>query len=126
MDGIVTRQNCTPTAALSSNGICGNATFTNGVADKTGLVETVDDEVGWELNGQVTYSYNKHVSLTMAAAVFWPGDGAEVVAQCINAGSACGDLPEDFDPGDPEFEKLTNDRADDEAFNLEVELMVAF
>ena len=131
VDGIVTRQNCTPTAATSGNATCSNATFTNGVADETGLVETVDDEVGWELNGQVTYSYNKHVSLTLAAAVFWPGDGAEVVAQCINATHAgaevkCGELPEDFDPGDPEFDRLTNSRADDEAFNIDVELMVAF
>ena len=130
VDGIVTRQNCSATEAASGAGVCSNAAFTNGVADETGLVETVDDEMGWELNGQVTYIYNKHVTLTIAAAVFWPGDGAEVVAQCFNAGSqletSCGELPEDFEELGDDFEKLTNDRADDEAFNIEVELLVQF
>ncbi|MCH7646487.1 MAG: hypothetical protein IH788_04740 [Nitrospinae bacterium] len=109
---------------------CPNIALTNAEAGSSGIVETVDDEVGWELNGQVTYSYNKHVTLTIAAAVFWPGDGAEVVAQCINAGSqletSCGELPEDFVLGEDDFEELTNSRADDEAFNLEMELMVQF
>ena len=67
------------------------------------------------------------------AAVFWPGDGAEVVAQCANAagggwfldGAAAGGC----DPGldaDDESLSITNGRADDEAFNTEVELNVEF
>ena len=116
VDGIVTTTNCVPTPATAGAGVCSNGTFTNGVADATGLIETVDDEVGWELNGAITYSYNKHVTLTISAAVFWPGDGAEVVAQCHNAGDDCGDLGVD----------ITNERADDEAFNTAVELMVQF
>ncbi len=131
VDGIVTTTNCVPTPATAGAGVCSNATFTNGVADATGLIETVDDEVGWELNGAITYSYNKHVTLTISAAVFWPGDGAEVVAQCINAvskvdgvASHIGDPVTGCDPG--EDGEITNDRADDEAFNIEVELMVQF
>ncbi|MCZ6660216.1 MAG: hypothetical protein O6916_02165 [bacterium] len=114
MDGMVTTKNCIPTEASSGAGVCSNSFFTNGVADGTGLVETVDDEIGWELNGQLTYNYNKHVTLTVSGAVFWPGDGAEVVAQCFNAGPKCGDGT------------LTNDRADDEAINTEVELLIEY
>ena len=73
------------------------------------------------------------MTLTISAAVFWPGDGAEVVAQCANAagggwfldGAAAGGC----DPGldrDDEPLSITNERADDEAFNMEVELNVEF
>ena len=131
VDGMVTRVNCGEAVAIGVD--CPNATFTNGVPDSSGLISSVDDEVGWELNGAVTYSYNKHVTLTISAAVFWPGDGAEVVAQCANAagggwfldGAAAGGC----DPGldvDDEPISIRNGRADDEAFNTEVELNVEF
>ena len=74
----------------------------------------MDDYIGCDLNGELTYNYNKHVTLTISGAVFWPGDGAEVVAQCFNAGPKCGDGT------------LTNDRADDEAINTEVELLIEY
>ncbi|MCH7768557.1 MAG: hypothetical protein IH828_06425 [Nitrospinae bacterium] len=125
-DGIVTTVNCDGSAD------CPNTTFTNAVADSSGLVTTIDDEVGWELNGQVTYTYNKHVTLTMAAAVFWPGDGAEQVAQCINAIDSQGSvnstpahIGSPITGCSPKGE-ITNERGDDEAFNIEVELLVQF
>ena len=88
-DGIVTTTNCGDVDGPSLGLDCPNATFTNGIPGKRedlnkGLTTGIDDEVGWELNGQVTYAYNKHITLTMAAAVFWPGDGAELLAQCTN------------------------------------------
>lgn len=136
LDGMIRRGTCTPSPALSEAGVCSNGTFTNGTAgnienDTDGLVTTVDDEVGWELNGAVTYSYNKHVTLTMSAAVFWPGDGAEVVGQCINAidslgaDSAPAHIGSPITGCNPEGD-ITNERADDEAFNIEVELIVQF
>ncbi|MCH7923359.1 MAG: hypothetical protein IH975_10040 [Nitrospinae bacterium] len=173
IDGMVSRSNCLPSETRSTEGICSNGIFTNGVAseapalgkkidedDESGLVTTIDDEVGWELNGQVTYAYNKHVTLTIAAAVFWPGDGAEILAQCINASTGIERRDDDHDPiqagntilnetvrgtkgCDPRHthedstgdltesgtkfrSDVTNERADDEAFNIEVELMVQF
>ena len=112
---------------------CPNATFTSGVpgteeALNTGLVTTIDDEVGWELNGMVTYSYNKHVTLTMAAAVFWPGDGAEVLAQCSNfaKGKKTGCDPGINEDDEDKQLRVTNSRADDEAVKVAVELMVQY
>ncbi|MCH7923183.1 MAG: hypothetical protein IH975_09150 [Nitrospinae bacterium] len=136
-DGIVTTVNC-PTDPATGGALlstCPNTTFTNAIAHDpsdpttTGLVTTIDDEVGWELNGQVVYSYNKHVTLTIAAAVFFPGDGAEVLAQCANAistgsnGTGC-DLGVDPVTGDAIIP--SNERANDEAVKLAVELMVQF
>ena len=76
----------------------------------------------------VTYEYNKHVRLVVSAAVFWPGDGAGVVAQCANAagggwlldGPAAGGC----DPGVDGA--IANERADDEAINIDTELKVQF
>ncbi len=106
------------------------------MADGNGLISSVDDEVGWELNGAVTYSYNKHVTLTISAAVFWPGDGAEVVAQCANnagggwllggqAQNGCAD-PVTGVNGSDIVAVSGIGRADDEAFNVETELTVEF
>ncbi|MEE9520041.1 MAG: hypothetical protein V3V93_07250, partial [bacterium] len=82
----------------------------------------------WELNGQVTYAYNKHVTLTMAAAVFWPGDGAEVLAQCANFAKGKHDVG--CDPGIDEEEdsqlRITNDRGDDEAVTIKTELLIQY
>jgi hypothetical protein len=106
------------------------------VADGNGLISTVDDEVGWELNGAVTYSYNKHVTLSITAAVFWPGDGAEIVAQCANnagGGYLIGGAAQNgcIDPGGAingaDISTVAGiARANDEAFNTEVELAVQF
>jgi hypothetical protein len=145
--GIVSRTFCAPTRDSSEKGTCSNAVFSNGVADGRGLISTVDDEVGWELNATVTYDYNRHVSLRIAAAVFWPGDGAEVVAQCANAAPrdnnnllngiagqiGCGGtgftvsgVPGVF-PGGSEIESVAGiGRADDEAVNIDAELKVEF
>jgi hypothetical protein len=147
-DGIVTTVNCGDTGGPGPTGpvlglTCPNTTFTNAIPHDpldpttTGLVTTIDDEVGWELNGAVTYSYNKHVTLTMAAAVFWPGDGAEVLAQCVNASinnekktktgsTQAGRLGCDLGTASTEAMVIPNERGDDEAFNVEVELMVQF
>ncbi|MDA2915931.1 hypothetical protein MYX64_03685 [Nitrospinae bacterium AH_259_B05_G02_I21] len=134
--GIVTTNTCTPTQTQSQAGTCSNSNFTNGVADATGLISTVDDEVGWEINGAVTYDYNKHVRLTISVAVFFPGDGAEVVAQCANnagGGFLINGNAQDgcLDPGatinGADISTVAGiARADDEAFNTEVELMVQF
>ena len=136
VNGIVSTTTCTPTQTLSQQGVCSNANFTNGVADGNGLISTVDDEIGWELNGAVTYSYNKHVTFTVSAAVFWPGDGAEVVAQCANNAGGGWLLGEGAQNGcaDPASGVNGQDivtvggisRADDEAFNVETELTVEF
>jgi hypothetical protein len=140
LDGMVSTVNCVgsgggaPDQTSSQQGVCSNSNFTNGVADGSGLISTVDDEVGWEVNGQVTYDYNKHVSLRLSAAVFFPGDGAEVVAQCANAsggGFLLGEAAADgCGQGTIEGIEISTvagiARADDEAFNTEVELMVTF
>jgi hypothetical protein len=106
------------------------------VADGNGLISTVDDEVGWELNGAVTYLYNRNIQLTISAAAFWPGNGAEVVAQCANNagggyllnGAAMNGC---VDPGGTingaDISSVAGiSRANDEAFNTEVELVVQF
>jgi hypothetical protein len=137
VNGMVTTSSCgTPTQTQSQSGVCSNSNFTNAVADGSGLLSTVDDEVGWEVNGQVTYDYNKHVRLTISAAVFFPGDGAEVVAQCANnagGGYLLGGAAQNgcVDPGGTingaDISTVAGiARADDEAFNTEVELMVQF
>ncbi|MDV2496009.1 MAG: hypothetical protein RX316_07345 [bacterium] len=140
INGMVTTTTCNnggvPTQTSSQQGVCSNSNFTNAVSDGSGLVSTVDDEVGWEINGQVTYDYNKHVSLRLSAAVFFPGDGAEVVAQCANnagGGYLLGQGAQNgcVDPGGTingiEISTVAGiARADDEAFNTEVELMVQF
>ncbi len=105
-------------------------------AGRSTLISTVDDELGWEINGAVTYSYNKHVTLTVSAAVFFPGDGAEVVAQCANnagGGWLLGGAAQNgcVDPGGTingiEISTVAGiARADDEALNTEVELNVEF
>ncbi|MFQ6672155.1 MAG: hypothetical protein ACE5KY_02550, partial [Candidatus Tectimicrobiota bacterium] len=79
--------------------------------------------------------------LTISAAVFWPGDGAEVVAQCANAAGGGYLLGGDAQNGcvddasvaaatainGKDIQEIAGiARADDEAFNTEVELMVAF
>ncbi|MDV2494929.1 MAG: hypothetical protein RX316_01800 [bacterium] len=141
VDGMVTTVNCTPSQTASQQGTCSNDNFTNGVADGSGLVSTVDDEVGWELNGSVSYYYTPRVWLTVSAAVFWPGDGAEVVAQCANAAGggwllaggghgheAAGGTGASQGCGDGINISTVSGiaRADDEAFNIEAELMVHF
>ena len=138
VDGMVSTNNCIPNKTLSQQGVCSNANFTIGVADGTGLVSSVDDEVGWELNGAVTYEYNQHVMLTLSAAVFWPGDGATAVAQCANAAAETGDYgwlvggdAQDgcgaASGGGAQITTLSGiSRADDEAFNVEAELFVEF
>jgi hypothetical protein len=134
VDGMVTTVNCTPTQTLSQQGVCSNNNFTSAVADGSGLISTVDDEVGWELNGATTYRYNKHVRLTVSAAVFFPGDGAEVVAQCANNAGGGFLLGENANNGCAsssidgiEISTVAGiARADDEAFNTEVELKVEF
>jgi hypothetical protein len=136
VNGMVTTNTCTPTQPQSQAGVCSNSNFTSAVADGTGLISTVDDEVGWEINGAVTYDYNKHVRLTISAAVFFPGDGAEVVAQCANnagGGFLISGNAQDgcLDPGGTingaDISTVAGiARADDEAFNTEVELMVQF
>jgi hypothetical protein len=136
VDGMVTTNNCVPNQTQAQQGVCANSNFTSAVADGSGLISTVDDELGWEINGQVTYSYNKHVTLTVSAAVFFPGDGAEVVAQCANnagGGWLLGGAAQNgcVDPGGTingiEISTVAGiARADDEAFNTEVELNVEF
>jgi hypothetical protein len=136
VDGIVSTTNCVPNQTASQQGVCSNSNFTNGVADGNGLISTVDDEIGWELNGAVTYSYNKHVTLTISAAVFWPGDGAEVVAQCANnagGGYLLGGQAQNgcvSPAGGINGQVIVTiagiSRADDEAFNVETELTVEF
>jgi hypothetical protein len=140
VDGMVSTNNCTPSQTQSQQGVCSNDNFTNGVADGTGLISTVDDEVGWELNGAVTYYYNPRVWFTVSAAVFWPGDGAEVVAQCANAaggGFLISGAGHGHEAGGTGASQGCGDginistvsgiaRADDEAFNIETELMVHF
>ncbi|MDA2915932.1 alginate export family protein [Nitrospinae bacterium AH_259_B05_G02_I21] len=132
VNGMVTTTTCTPTQTQSQSGVCSNSNFTSAVADGSGLISTVDDEVGWELNGTVTYDYNKHVSLRLAAAVFFPGDGTEVVAQCANAAGGGFNIN-----GEDGAQGGCSDginvsavsgiaRADDEAVRVDVELMVAF
>jgi hypothetical protein len=142
--GIVSTTFCAPTTDSSEKGTCSNPWMTNGVADGNGLISTVDDEVGWEMNGAVTYDYNKHVKLTISAAVFWPGDGAEVVAQCANGGRkvfntgnsylheddagrfACGPILVG-DLAGAELQTVGGiGRADDEALNIDTELLVQF
>ena len=130
LDGIVSQTVCAPNQTSSQAGECSNSVFTNGVSDGHGLVSTIDDEVGWELNGAVTYDYNKHIQLIISAAVFWPGDGAEMVAQCANfsGGGEAGcnaTVPAGF-VGSPIQGINGVARADDEAFNIETELMVQF
>ncbi|MDV2504491.1 MAG: hypothetical protein RX318_11135 [bacterium] len=140
VNGMVTTNSCgTPDQTSAQQGSCANSNFTNANADGSGLVSSVDDEVGWEVNGQVTYDYNKHVSLRLSAAVFFPGDGAEVVAQCANnagGGYLLGQGAQDGCTNGETGDDLINGieistrgglaRADDEAFNSEVELMVQF
>ncbi|MDV2495787.1 MAG: hypothetical protein RX316_06185 [bacterium] len=139
VNGMVTTTTCnnggSPTQTSSQQGVCANSNFTNAVADGSGLISTVDDELGWEINGAVTYSYNKHVTLTLSAAVFFPGDGAEVVAQCANhagggyllSGDAQNGCSDGADPQGIEISTVAGiARADDEAFNTEVELNVEF
>ncbi len=136
VDGMVTTNNCVPNQTQAQQGVCANSNFTSAVADGSGLISTVDDELGWEINGAVTYSYNKHVTLTVSAAVFFPGDGAEVVAQCANnagGGWLLGGATQNgcVDPGGTingiEISTVAGiARADDEAFNTEVELNVEF
>jgi hypothetical protein len=136
VNGIVTTTSCFTKYGVYQQDLCTNSNFTDAIADGSGLVSTVDDEVGWELNGAVTYDYNKHVSLRIAAAVFWPGDGTEVVAQCANAagggfllGGAANNGCASPITGNNGIALVTLDgleRANDEAFNSEVELMVQF
>ncbi|MDV2503854.1 MAG: hypothetical protein RX318_07860 [bacterium] len=140
VDGMVTTVNCTPSQTASQQGTCSSDNFTNAVADGSGLVSSVDDEVGWELNGSVSYYYNPRVWLTVSAAVFWPGDGAEVVAQCANAAGGgwllagghghegAGGTGASQGCGDGINISTVSGiaRADDEAFNIETELMVHF
>jgi hypothetical protein len=141
VNGMVTTTTCIPTQTQSQAGVCSNSNFTSAVADGTGLISTVDDEVGWEINGTVTYDYNKHVSLRITAAVFFPGDGAEVVAQCGNAagggfnlsnengarqGCGSGSNMTDGTGGSLISTVSGIARADDEATKVDVELMVAF
>jgi hypothetical protein len=143
LDGMVSQTRCVPTTDSSEKGTCSNPVFTDGVADGHGLISTVDDEMGWELNGAVTYDYNKHVKLTISAAVFWPGDGAEVVAQCANFASGAhvvgsagtqdtavgchDDVPAALAEGESPIQVIHGiARANDEAFNIDTELLVQF
>ena len=105
------------------------------MADGNGLISAMDDEVGWELNGAVTYDYNKHVRLTISAAVFWPGDGAELLAQCANNAGGGFLLGQGAQDGCVSFNGVNGativtqsgqGRSGDEAFNIDTELMVQF
>jgi hypothetical protein len=139
VDGMVTTVNCTPSQTANQQGVCSNSALTNAVANGSGLISTVDDEVGFEVNGQVTYDYNRHIRLTIAAAVFFPGDGAEVVAQCANfdqngnsfrldgsVQSGCGRNTGANAGGALIQSRHGIARADDEAVNIDVELLVEF